>query len=60
MSTAGTFEAQRTRLRACAHHVRALPELRDVDTIDDATAVAAMLPGSRFERALAAAVALAC
>jgi glycosyltransferase A (GT-A) superfamily protein (DUF2064 family) len=60
MSTAGTFEAQWTRLRACAHRVRALPELRDVDTIDDATAVAGLLPGSRFARALAAAEVLAC
>jgi hypothetical protein len=60
MSTAGTFEAQWTRLLECAHRVRALPELRDVDTIDDATAVAALLPGSRFARALAAAEAVAC
>jgi hypothetical protein len=60
MSTAGTFEAQRTRLRECGHRVRALPELRDVDTIDDATAVAALLPGSRFARALADAEAEAC
>jgi uncharacterized protein len=40
--------------------VRALPELRDVDTIDDATAVAALVPGSRFARALAAAKVVAC
>jgi uncharacterized protein len=60
MSTAGTFEAQWTRLRSCGHRVRALPELRDVDTIDDATAVAALVPGSRFARALAAAKVVAC
>ena len=36
------------------------PELRDVDTIDDATAVAALVPGSRFARSVAAAEALAC
>jgi hypothetical protein len=60
MSTARTFEAQWTRLRACGHRVRAFPELRDVDTFDDATAVAALLPCSRFALALAAAEAEAC
>jgi uncharacterized protein len=60
MSTARTFDAQLARLRACAHRVRALPELRDVDTIDDATAVAALIPGSRFARSLAASEAVAC
>jgi uncharacterized protein len=60
MSTAGTGDAQLTRLRRCGHRVRALPELRDVDTIDDASDVAALVPGSRFARALEASEALAC
>ena len=51
MSTAGTADAQLTRLRECGHRVRDLPELRDVDTIDDANAVAALVPGSRFSQA---------
>ena len=60
MSTAGTGDAQLTRLRECGHRVLDLPELRDVDTIDDATAVAALVPGSRFARSVAAAEALPC
>ncbi len=35
-------------------HVEALPELRDVDTLADAVAVAALVPGSRFAAAVAA------
>lgn len=60
MSTPGTFVAQWARLEACGHRVRALPELRDVDTIEDATAVAGLVPGSQFARALAATEARAC
>jgi glycosyltransferase A (GT-A) superfamily protein (DUF2064 family) len=59
MSTPRTLVAQRSRLEACGHRVRDLPELRDVDSIEDATAVAALIPGSRFARALTAET-LAC
>jgi len=54
MSTAGTGAAQATRLRALGIPCARLPELRDVDTIEDARAVAAEAPGSRFARTLAA------
>jgi len=60
MSTPGTGAAQLARLQACGHRVRALAQLRDVDTIEDATAVADMVPGSRFAPAHAAGRALAC
>jgi hypothetical protein len=60
MSTAGTADAQLSRLRESGHRVRALPELRDVDTIDDANDVAALVPGSRFSQALVATEVLAC
>jgi len=59
MSTRGTWAAQLTRLESAGHRVLALPELRDVDVIEDATAVAALIPGSRFARALEACEALA-
>jgi glycosyltransferase A (GT-A) superfamily protein (DUF2064 family) len=59
MSTSGTWAAQRSRLEACGHRVGNLPELRDVDRIEDATAVATLIPGSRFARALTAET-LAC
>jgi rSAM/selenodomain-associated transferase 1 len=55
MSRADTGAAQRARLAELGLVVRELPVLRDVDTIADATAVAALAPGTRF----AAAVALA-
>lgn len=60
MSTPHTCAAQLSRLESAGHRVRALPELRDVDVIDDATAVAARIPGSRFARALEACKALSC
>jgi rSAM/selenodomain-associated transferase 1 len=52
MSTDGTGAAQRDRLEALGLRVAALPVLRDVDTVADARAVAAEIPGSRFARAL--------
>ncbi|MEO8292725.1 MAG: DUF2064 domain-containing protein [Actinomycetota bacterium] len=52
MSTGRTADAQRNRLRSLGLRVRELPVLRDVDGIDDAVAVAAGLPGSRFARAV--------
>ncbi|GAA3220397.1 DUF2064 domain-containing protein [Pseudonocardia petroleophila] len=39
-------------LRAAGLRVHLLPELSDVDTIDDALAVAALAPGTRFAAAL--------
>jgi rSAM/selenodomain-associated transferase 1 len=54
MSEATTGATQRARLDAAGLRVAALPELRDVDTIDDARAVAALAPEGRFARALAA------
>ncbi|WP_428957029.1 TIGR04282 family arsenosugar biosynthesis glycosyltransferase [Streptomyces sp. cg35] len=53
MSTPETGAAQRERLVAAGLRVRDLPELRDVDTADDACAVAALAPGSRFAARLA-------
>lgn len=44
MSTAHTGAAQRARLLQAGRRVRLLPELRDVDTMDDARAVAAVAP----------------
>jgi hypothetical protein len=52
MSTASTFRAQRRRLRSLGIGCEELPPLRDVDTIDDAWAVAARAPTSRFARTL--------
>ncbi|MGK2936493.1 MAG: TIGR04282 family arsenosugar biosynthesis glycosyltransferase [Solirubrobacteraceae bacterium] len=48
MSTPRTGAAQRARLLEAGRRVRLLPELRDVDTIADARAVAAAAPGGRF------------
>ncbi len=53
MSTAETGAAQRRRLDELGLRVEELEPLRDVDTIDDARAVAAEQPGSRFARVLA-------
>jgi rSAM/selenodomain-associated transferase 1 len=52
MSTAVTGARQRARL--CQHGLRTgdLPMLRDVDTIQDAYAVAELIPASRFATAL--------
>ncbi|HEY5198643.1 MAG TPA: DUF2064 domain-containing protein [Solirubrobacteraceae bacterium] len=54
MSSALTCRHQRDRLAAVGLRVRELRPLRDIDGIDDARAVAAAIPGSRFARAVAA------
>ena len=54
MSTSQTCSAQRARLRELDRRVVDLPPLRDVDTYDDARAVAALAPRTRFAAALAA------
>jgi rSAM/selenodomain-associated transferase 1 len=54
MSTPGTGAAQRRRLIAMGLRVADLVELRDVDVIDDAVAVAREAPGGRFARTLVA------
>ena len=48
MSTDVTGAVQLGRLTEAGLRVRMLPVLRDVDTIDDVSAVAAAAPGSRF------------
>lgn len=53
MSTPGTCAAQRRRLEALGLRVADLVELRDVDAIDDAVAVAGEAPAGRFARTLA-------
>ncbi len=53
MSCAGTWAAQRSRLRELGLRVHDAPALRDVDTIADAVAVATQAPGSRFAAAVA-------
>jgi len=55
MSAANTGAVQRARLAALGLRTMDLPPLRDVDSAEDARAVAAEAPGSRFARALAAA-----
>lgn len=52
MSTDHTVHAQRARLRELSLRFEELPTLRDVDLSDDALAVAAEVPGSRFARAV--------
>jgi len=52
MSTSRTHEHQLRRLMACGLRVAGLPRLRDVDTIDDAMAVARLAPGTQFARAV--------
>ena len=53
MSTSRTAAAQRNRLGALGLRVGELPRLHDVDRIEDAYAVASMIPGSRFAGMLA-------
>lgn len=53
MSSDRTCDAQRRRLAELGLRVAMLPWMRDVDTIDDAHAVAAACPGSAFATALA-------
>ncbi len=52
MSTARTGSAQRDRLRQRGLTWMELPSLRDVDTFEDAVAVAGTVPGSRFSAML--------
>jgi rSAM/selenodomain-associated transferase 1 len=52
MSTSRTYELQRQRLRVLGLRTATLPALRDVDTFDDAIAVAHVAPHSRFAYAL--------
>jgi glycosyltransferase A (GT-A) superfamily protein (DUF2064 family) len=51
MSTPSTGLAQERRLRALGHQLVLLPELRDVDHVEDAGAVADLVPHSRFASA---------
>ena len=53
MSTSDTATLTRAALRRYGVDVARLPVKRDVDTIDDATAVAAEAPTTRFARTLA-------
>ena len=53
MSQDDTGELQLKRLRDAGLTVELLPELTDVDTIDDAREVAALAPDGRFAQALA-------
>lgn len=57
MSSDRTAEVQRRRLRELGLSCAELPQLRDVDTIADAHAVAAQAPTSRFAAALRACLA---
>lgn len=52
MSTAGTGAAQFDRLAGAGLRVRSMPRRIDVDTVDDAVAVAAQAPHSRFAATL--------
>jgi rSAM/selenodomain-associated transferase 1 len=54
MSVARTFTEQRARFERLGMRLHEQAALRDVDTIDDARAVAREAPGSRFAAALAA------
>jgi hypothetical protein len=54
MSSHSTCIRQRTRLHQLGLRVHEQPLLRDVDTIEDARAVASEHPGSRFAHTLAA------
>jgi rSAM/selenodomain-associated transferase 1 len=52
MSSANTCAAQRSRLESLGLRTAFLPPLRDVDTIDDAAAVARAFPNTEFAAAL--------
>ncbi len=56
MSTARTGDAQRGRLSELGLRVERLPNLRDVDRLDDALAVASEIPRSRFGLAVRAVI----
>jgi hypothetical protein len=53
MSEPTTCDAQRARLKELGLAIHEQPLLRDIDTIDDAHAVAAQAPRTRFAAALA-------
>jgi rSAM/selenodomain-associated transferase 1 len=53
MSTPTTYDDTRSALRAAGLRVAATRTLRDVDTVEDAEAVAALAPWSRFAHAWA-------
>jgi len=53
MSSHSTWIRQRARLRELGLRIHEQPVLRDVDTIEDAWAVARAAPGSRFAAAVA-------
>lgn len=52
MSSPSTGRSQLSRLHALGLTTELLPQLRDVDTFDDAVAVADEIPGSRFASAV--------
>ena len=52
MSSSATAAAQRARLAELGLRTAQLPTLRDVDTFEDATAVAALAPWTRFAATL--------
>jgi len=54
MSATDTYVHQRRRLNELGVRVVTQPQLRDVDTIEDARAVADLAPDTRFARALEA------
>ncbi len=54
MSSVATYAAQQRRLRQLGVTVASLPPLRDIDTIEDARAVARAFPCTAFAAALAA------
>lgn len=54
MSAPDTYERQRLRFAELGVRIGVQPLLRDIDTIDDAKAVAALAPETRFARALEA------
>jgi glycosyltransferase A (GT-A) superfamily protein (DUF2064 family) len=54
MSSSATWREQRARLRGLGLRVHDSAPLRDVDTIEDAQAVAGQAPDSRFARAVGA------
>ncbi len=58
MSRSTTWTKQRARLRELGLRIHDQLPLRDVDTIEDARAVAVEAPGSRFAAALAAVAAM--
>ena len=54
MSTPSTYTLTRAAIAATGASIATLPGLRDVDTLEDADAVAGQAPGTEFARAWAA------